>query len=171
MNKLVLTLLASTALAVPALAAPNNPAPQQPQAQSQTQQPKNQNPDANTTPQTQAQNQPSAQQPSPNANHSAQGEQPSEQSNRQAANQIVRPSQLSHSKIRKLQQALNKKGFRSGHVDGIWGPQTRDAVRTFQRSKGMHTAQLTKKTLSDLGIQVASNESSQSSMNAPGGGK
>lgn len=44
---------------------------------------------------------------------------------------------LSRADILALQQALNDKGFDSGEPDGIMGPATRSAIRSFQASHGM----------------------------------
>jgi peptidoglycan hydrolase-like protein with peptidoglycan-binding domain len=37
-----------------------------------------------------------------------------------------------------LQQELNRKGFNAGVVDGLIGPQTRDAISAAQRSLNMY---------------------------------
>ena len=142
MNKFVITLLASTALAIPAFAAPmNNPPPKQPQQQSQMQQPSAQ---------------PSAQQ-----NQQAQNTQ---QEKQQAS--YVKPSQLSHTQVRKIQEALNKQGFGVGHVDGIWGRKTQHAVRRFDQAKNIQAnGRLTQQTLSDLGVQMASNQNNGNTSN------
>lgn len=136
MRKLTLTLLASVALAMPAMApamARNNPPPNQ---KSQVQQPSN------------AQQQPKRQQ----ANQ--QNGQPNQQ---QASNQPISPQQLGRSGVRKVQQALDKDGFHAGRPDGFDGTQTRTALKDFQKSKGIQgNGQITRQTLSDLGVQVAS---------------
>ncbi|MGH6672144.1 MAG: peptidoglycan-binding domain-containing protein [Xanthobacteraceae bacterium] len=135
MKQLVLALLASTALAaVPAFAAPNSSPSQQSQQQSQMQKP-----------QQNAQNQAGANQ-------------------QQASNQRIQPSQLSRKDVREIQTALNKKGFETGHVDGIWGQRTRQAVQDFQKTKNIQAnGHLNNKTLSDLGVQVAANENNGNS--------
>jgi len=38
--------------------------------------------------------------------------------------------------VRLVQEALNRKGFEAGHVDGVFGWRTKRAVREFQRSRG-----------------------------------
>jgi len=54
--------------------------------------------------------------------------------------------------IKKVQDALNKKGFDSGPVDGVAGPKTREAVRRFQDSYGIKaTGQIDNQTLYALG--------------------
>ena len=44
---------------------------------------------------------------------------------------------LSRDQVMALQTNLNGKGFDSGDVDGILGPATRNAIRSFQLSEGM----------------------------------
>ncbi|GAB4196895.1 MAG: hypothetical protein Fur006_44860 [Coleofasciculaceae cyanobacterium] len=39
--------------------------------------------------------------------------------------------------VERLQQELRRRGFNPGRVDGIFGPQTREAVRQFQRVNGL----------------------------------
>jgi Putative peptidoglycan binding domain len=156
MKKLTLTLLASAALAMPAMV----PA----MAQGTTPQP--------ATPGTMApgamQNgqQPETQQQSPNTSQNAEQQNPG--GNAQAATRVIPPSQLGRTGVRKVQTALNKKGFHAGHADGIWGSRTRNAVQNFQKSRNMSAnGQLTQKTLSALGVQVASNQSSNSGQMSP----
>jgi hypothetical protein len=138
MRKFTLTLLASAALAMPAMVpalAQNSPQNQQPQAQQQN----------NAKPQ-----QPNQQQANQNNG----------QQNQQAANQAISPRQLGRSGVRQVQQALDKNGFHAGRSDGIDGPQTRTALRNFQKSKGIQSnGQINQQTLSDLGVNVASNQS------------
>jgi peptidoglycan hydrolase-like protein with peptidoglycan-binding domain len=56
-------------------------------------------------------------------------------------------------RTRQLQQALNDRGYRAGPVDGIMGPQTRSAVREWQRSNNMEaTGTPSSQMLSDLNI-------------------
>jgi Putative peptidoglycan binding domain len=142
MKKLAIALLASSALAVPAFAAPmNNPAPKQ---QSRMQQPQ-----AGTN----------AQQPGQQAQNAAQNQPQSQASAPSSQRTAFAPGKLSHNQVRKIQVALNKHGFDAGPVDGTWGPRTRDAVRHFQKAKDISArGRLTKKTLSDLGVTVASNQ-------------
>lgn len=39
--------------------------------------------------------------------------------------------------IKQLQRALEQRGFQTGSADGIYGPQTADAVQMFQRQEGL----------------------------------
>lgn len=55
--------------------------------------------------------------------------------------------------VRSVQQALNERGFNAGQVDGQWGPNTEDALRQFQQSKGLApTGNLDQRTLDALNI-------------------
>ena len=63
--------------------------------------------------------------------------------------------QLSQNTLEDAQQQLQQQGFyRAGKVDGRWGPQTRQAVLSFQQSKGLQaTGQLDQQTLDALGVK------------------
>jgi His-Xaa-Ser repeat protein HxsA len=55
--------------------------------------------------------------------------------------------------IQSAQQALQQNGFYKGTVDGKMGPHTRQAIKSFQQSKGLHaTGHLNQKTLTALGV-------------------
>jgi peptidoglycan hydrolase-like protein with peptidoglycan-binding domain len=52
---------------------------------------------------------------------------------------------------------LAKKGHEAGAVDGVWGENTRQALRDFQREHDLEeTGTLTLPTLAALGIDVTS---------------
>jgi peptidoglycan hydrolase-like protein with peptidoglycan-binding domain len=54
--------------------------------------------------------------------------------------------------VRKVQQALQKKGINAGPIDGIYGPLTKEAVRTFQSRYGIKaTGEVNNQTLFALG--------------------
>jgi peptidoglycan hydrolase-like protein with peptidoglycan-binding domain len=54
--------------------------------------------------------------------------------------------------VRKVQQALQKRGIDPGPIDGIFGPLTKAAVRTFQGRYGMKpTGDVDNQTLFALG--------------------
>ena len=58
------------------------------------------------------------------------------------------------SDIRSLQQALRDKGFDPGPIDGRLGPQTRQALQSFQRSKNITASgELDNETSQQLGLQ------------------
>jgi peptidoglycan hydrolase-like protein with peptidoglycan-binding domain len=57
--------------------------------------------------------------------------------------------------LRAMQRALSANGHDAGAVDGIWGANTRDALRSFQREHELEsTGTLTLPTLAALGIDV-----------------
>jgi peptidoglycan hydrolase-like protein with peptidoglycan-binding domain len=64
----------------------------------------------------------------------AQGQQQVQSSN-QGANNRSSDQQLSQGQIRQLQQALDQKGFKSGRADGKLGPNTKQALSSFQKSQ------------------------------------
>src|SRR5262245_56806552 len=48
---------------------------------------------------------------------------------------------LDTAKVRDVQQALKDKGeLAEGEVDGLWGPKTMEAIREFQRSQNIESA-------------------------------
>ena len=56
--------------------------------------------------------------------------------------------------IREVQQTLHKRGFRAGPIDGIMGPSTQAALKSFQQSQNLETTgQLNRQTLVALGVQ------------------
>jgi len=55
--------------------------------------------------------------------------------------------------VRDAQQALNDRGYSVGAVDGVYGPNTEQAVRDFQRAQGLdQTGQLDARTLAALNV-------------------
>jgi peptidoglycan hydrolase-like protein with peptidoglycan-binding domain len=56
--------------------------------------------------------------------------------------------------VRQVQQTLQSRGFQAGPVDGIMGPATQRAIRSFQRAENLEvTGQLNSRTLVALGLQ------------------
>jgi len=71
------------------------------------------------------------------------------------------PLQLKAEQIMAMQQRLNERGFFAGRVDGLWGPDTSAAVRSFQQKNSLpSTGQLDEGTLQALGIVGAAAASS-----------
>jgi peptidoglycan hydrolase-like protein with peptidoglycan-binding domain len=61
---------------------------------------------------------------------------------------------LSNQQVRQLQQKLLQQGFYEGNVDGIVGPLTRQALRSFQQQQGIDAAGTwNQSTAEALGIQ------------------
>jgi peptidoglycan hydrolase-like protein with peptidoglycan-binding domain len=68
----------------------------------------------------------------------------------------LNPGTADSARVMKVQQALKDKGFYSGPIDGMLGPKTRDAIRSFQqKNKLTVTADkaLDDETARALGIQ------------------
>ncbi len=58
---------------------------------------------------------------------------------------------VSSDKVKHAQQALQDEGLYKGSIDGIVGPQTRDAVSQYQRDHNLkQTAMLDRQTLRSL---------------------
>jgi len=67
------------------------------------------------------------------------------------------PLQAGRQAIRELQRQLSENGHAAGAVDGVWGENTRQALREFQREHELDpTGTLTLPTLAALGIDIAS---------------
>ena len=68
--------------------------------------------------------------------------------------------------VRQIQEKLKRWGYYSGNVDGIYGSQTLEAVKAFQRKNGLTVDGIAgTKTLAAMGITSSSNSSSSSSNN------
>ncbi len=64
-----------------------------------------------------------------------------------------KPAVLHHDDIKKLQESLRDKGHYSGQVDGVLGPQTRAAIRRYQKSENLPvTGRLDAQTAGKLGV-------------------
>jgi peptidoglycan hydrolase-like protein with peptidoglycan-binding domain len=110
---------------------------------------------AQPKPAPQNQQQSMAKQPAQNTNmQSSQANQASQPGNKQQA-QLIRPSSLSKEQVREIQTKLNKDGFSSGHVDGIWGRDTDQAILDFQKAKKLPGhGELNQQTIADLGVKL-----------------
>jgi peptidoglycan hydrolase-like protein with peptidoglycan-binding domain len=81
-----------------------------------------------------------------------------------ATRQPISHQALSQDEIARIQQALNKQGFDAGNVDGIWGPETRAALRNFQERQSLQASgALDQQTLDALGVNVAQGSASEPS--------
>ena len=71
--------------------------------------------------------------------------------------------------VKKVQEALKGKGHNPGSMDGVIGPQTRQAIRAFQNANGLKvTGRLDSETAEKLGIAKASASGASSSAAAKG---
>ena len=75
-----------------------------------------------------------------------------------------RPLPLTEEEVKKMQQKLKNWGYYKGAIDGIYGSQTKEAVRYFQRRNNLVVDGIAgPKTLSAMGINGGSSSSSSSS--------
>lgn len=56
--------------------------------------------------------------------------------------------------VTSIQQALQTAGYYEGPIDGIFGTQTVDGIRSFQKAKGLATGGVTMEALKELGISL-----------------
>lgn len=69
----------------------------------------------------------------------------------------------SGSKVKEIQRKLNEKGFSVGNVDGIFGSKTLQAVKNFQKSRGLVVDGIVgNATAKALGISLSSGSSGNS---------
>jgi peptidoglycan hydrolase-like protein with peptidoglycan-binding domain len=70
--------------------------------------------------------------------------------------------QMSAETVRQVQEQLTAKGHDAGPVDGIFGKQTRKALKDFQKAEGIQpTGKLNPETLAALGVEDASTASGE----------
>jgi hypothetical protein len=63
-------------------------------------------------------------------------------------------AQWNATQVKEAQQALKTNGYDPGPVDGIMGPQTREAIKNFQNAKGLQaTGTLDSHTAQSLGLE------------------
>ena len=153
MKRILLASAACLALSLPAMAATTvaqpKPAPQS-QQQSQANQPAQDTNAQNTNMQ------------------SSQVNQTSQPGNNWQA-RVIRPSSLNKEQVREIQMKLNKDGFSSGHVDGIWGRDTDQAILNFQKARKLSGhGELTQQTLADLGVKMNNQSETTASSSANG---
>ncbi|HVV92318.1 MAG TPA: peptidoglycan-binding domain-containing protein [Hyphomicrobiales bacterium] len=79
------------------------------------------------------------------------------QSNKSEISTPISPESLSKQQIKQVQQALNQNGFQNVKPDGVWGPDTADALKQFQQKQNIQAnGELDQQTLSALNVQVSS---------------
>lgn len=67
---------------------------------------------------------------------------------------ILCETNINEASVSDIQRALKNKGFDPGVIDGIYGVNTRAAVKAFQQSKGLATGSLTIETVDALGLDL-----------------
>lgn len=75
----------------------------------------------------------------------------------QAGQQQSQLSQVNEPEIRQIQQQLQQQGYDVGQVDGLWGPQSQQALRQWQDDQGFEpTGRIDQRTLAELGVEPES---------------
>jgi type IV secretion system protein VirB10 len=70
--------------------------------------------------------------------------------------------------IQRAQQALKEQGYYEGQIDGILGPRTSNALRTYQREHGLaETGKLDPETARSLGLIDSNSENRSQPVNQP----
>ncbi len=78
----------------------------------------------------------------------------------------INPEQLSSQQVRQIQTTLKKEGFNTGKADGKWGSETQGALKKFQQQKKLQAnGKLDQQTLSALGVNLSSSETTGASSN------
>ncbi len=68
--------------------------------------------------------------------------------------EILCQTNMSPNAVTQVQRALSKAGFNPGTIDGVIGPDTMNALRSFQRAKGLASGALTMDTLKALNVNI-----------------
>lgn len=67
--------------------------------------------------------------------------------------------QASSEMVRSVQQTLSEQGYDAGPVDGIMGPQTKEALEEFQQAQGLEASgELNEESLSAMGLEREASE-------------
>jgi hypothetical protein len=69
---------------------------------------------------------------------------------------VLCETNMTRTSISKIQVALRDSGHNPGPIDGIIGPQTSAAIRSFQKAKGLSVGGLTYETIEKLGVKLGS---------------
>ena len=79
---------------------------------------------------------------------------------------------LSEPEIREVQQVLIHRGFFHGRVDGVFGPETREALISFQRKEGFEaTGSIDTRTVGALGLSARIGGNAQGDKNQSSSGQ
>ena len=63
-------------------------------------------------------------------------------------------AEISRDTVRKAQEALKDKGYYQGSINGVLGPNTREALRRYQEKENLNAdGSLTRETADRLGIR------------------
>lgn len=76
------------------------------------------------------------------------------------------------SEVRSVQESLKDKGYYQGNVDGVLGPQTRSALREYQKAESLpETGRLDSQTAAKLGVKPGSESANSKSEDLKEAGK
>ena len=67
---------------------------------------------------------------------------------------VLCETNMSPELVMKIQQALSRAGYNPGPIDGTYGSQTRSAVASYQKAKGLGEGELTYETIERLGVKI-----------------
>ena len=67
---------------------------------------------------------------------------------------VICETNMNSELVMKIQQALSKAGFNPGSINGTYGSQTRAAVVSYQKAKGLGEGELTYETIESLGVKI-----------------
>jgi peptidoglycan hydrolase-like protein with peptidoglycan-binding domain len=96
---------------------------------------------------------------------SSQGYASAQQPNYSSQQQAMEQQPLTPDTVRQVQQTLQQQGMYRGRVDGVWGPATQSAVRSYQQQNNLNASgQLDQQTLASLNL---GNNQNYGSNNAP----
>jgi hypothetical protein len=65
---------------------------------------------------------------------------------------VVCKTSLTNTMITQVQEALRDKGYYHGPIDGVWGTESKRAMRAYQRANGLPVADLSMTTMKSLGL-------------------
>lgn len=65
---------------------------------------------------------------------------------------VICKTNFTPNRVMMVQRALKRAGFYNGEIDGIFGPSSQEALRKFQKSRGLATAGVTIESLKALGV-------------------
>lgn len=66
--------------------------------------------------------------------------------------EVLCGSDLNEAKISQIQSALKAAGYNPGPIDNVFGTQTKEALKSYQRAKGLPVGNLNLETLRSLGV-------------------
>lgn len=99
---------------------------------------------------------------------SSQGYASAPQPNYSSQQQAMQQQPLTPDTVRQVQQTLQQQGMYRGRVDGVWGPATQSAVRSYQQQNNLNASgQLDQQTLAALNLGNSQNYGSNSAGQQP----